>query len=610
MAKSRVLLLWACLVIGLVLASHVLGAPKLDLFDYYADNEFDLDDLEDRALTPEEEAEEALFASFSYDDHEFMEILENEDEAVLTGRQTTTDIIQQLKDLRDRRLREAEKKAKEAEELQREQGQQEALKEEVAANVEKAEAVVAEEPKEAVVALTVKSFDEALQEYPYTFIEFYAPWCGHCKKLAPELEDAARQLAGQPGVLVAKVDCTVEEVLGRRFDVRGYPTMKFFRHGKYLQDYELGRTAAELVAFIKKKSVPITVALNTVEEVNNFMAAHPTSLIVYAEPNSDALLGVRDAANQAVVEGFAFGEVSDPELIAKLGEQVDTVKVYRSFAPDEPHVLRNPTPTSILGAVLAYGFPYVSNGPEAWDRVMSRKVPIIILFVDMESEGVQSTLDWFTEVAKENIHRFSFLYAGKDFHSRLPTLGASGDVIPTIVAVDTETTKSWPFDESKDLNRENVEAMLSGIADRTLRPHYTSERPPEDNDGDVLVVVGDTFEELVLDNDMDVLIEFYAPWCGHCKQMAPTWEKVGQHFAQDPDIVVAKIDASANDNPAVVVAGYPTIFLFPAGNKSNPIEYKGLTRHFDDFVAFVEDNATAFKETGDGHADGHDHDDL
>jgi hypothetical protein len=38
--------------------------------------------------------------------------------------------------------------------------------------------------------------------------------------------------------------------------------------------------------------------------------------------------------------------------------------------------------------------------------------------------------------------------------------------------------------------------------------------------------------------------------------------------------------------------GYPTIFLFPAGNKSNPIEYKGLTRHFDDFVAFVEDNAT------------------
>lgn len=54
----------------------------------------------------------------------------------------------------------------------------------------------------------------------------------------------------------------------------------------------------------------------------------------------------------------------------------------------------------------------------------------------------------------------------------------------------------------------------SGIADRTLRPHYTSERPPEDNSGDVLVVVGDTFEELVLNSDKDVLIEFYAP-CTH-----------------------------------------------------------------------------------------------
>lgn len=47
------------------------------------------------------------------------------------------------------------------------------------------------------------------------------------------------------------------------------------------------------------------------------------------------------------------------KLPPRLGEQVDTVKVFRSFAPDEPHVLSNPTPASILGAVLAYGFPYV-----------------------------------------------------------------------------------------------------------------------------------------------------------------------------------------------------------------------------------------------------------
>lgn len=47
------------------------------------------------------------------------------------------------------------------------------------------------------------------------------------------------------------------------------------------------------------------------------------------------------------------------KLPLRLGEQVDTVKVFRSFAPDEPHVLSNPTPASILGAVLAYGFPYV-----------------------------------------------------------------------------------------------------------------------------------------------------------------------------------------------------------------------------------------------------------
>jgi hypothetical protein len=43
----------------------------------------------------------------------------------------------------------------------------------------------------------------------------------------------------------------------------------------------------------------------------------------------------------------------------RLGEQTDTVKIFRSFAPDEPYVLVNGTPASILSAVLAYGFPYV-----------------------------------------------------------------------------------------------------------------------------------------------------------------------------------------------------------------------------------------------------------
>lgn len=83
-------------------------------------------------------------------------------------------------------------------------------------------------------------------------VEFYAPWCGHCKKLAPEWAEAATALRGQ--VKFAKVDATAEKRLASRFGVQGYPTIKFWGYGPgksdaKAQDYQGGRTAADLKTF-------------------------------------------------------------------------------------------------------------------------------------------------------------------------------------------------------------------------------------------------------------------------------------------------------------------------------------------------------------------------
>ncbi len=63
----------------------------------------------------------------------------------------------------------------------------------------------------------------------------------------------------------------------------------------------------------------------------------------------------------------------------------------------------------------------------------------------------------------------------------------------------------------------------------------------------VQVVVGTNFERVVLDKSKDVLVEFYAPWCGHCKQLAPVYEELGQTFSGVDSVVIAKVDMTANE---------------------------------------------------------------
>ncbi|KAF5952148.1 hypothetical protein HYC85_010092 [Camellia sinensis] len=103
----------------------------------------------------------------------------------------------------------------------------------------------------------------------------------------------------------------------------------------------------------------------------------------------------------------------------------------------------------------------------------------------------------------------------------------------------------------------------------------------------VVILTFDNFDEIVLDKTKDVLVEFYAPWCGHCKNLAPTYEKVATVFKLEENVVIANLDADTHKDLAnkYDVSGYPTLKFFPKNNKAGE-DYEG-GQDLDDFVAFI-----------------------
>jgi len=110
-----------------------------------------------------------------------------------------------------------------------------------------------------------------------------------------------------------------------------------------------------------------------------------------------------------------------------------------------------------------------------------------------------------------------------------------------------------------------------------------------------------TFEEKI-GGAQDVLVAFTAPWCGHCKTLAPTWEKLASSFASELNVLVAKVDCEAPNSKALAekvgITGFPTIKFYPKGSKEAEAYSGG--RSESDLVEYLNEKAGTFRLPGGG----------
>lgn len=444
-----------------------------------------------------------------------------------------------------------------------------------------------------VTQLKTDTFDDFITKNSLVLAEFYAPWCGHCKALAPEYETAATELKSK-GIQVVKVDCTEEADLCQKQGVEGYPTLKIFRGSlENPSPYGGQRKADAIISYMVKQSLP-AVSVLTKDTLEDFKTSDKVVVVAYFNADDKTSNATFAQVAEKHRDDYLFGAVSDPAVLEAAKVTAPGVVVYRKF--DEPETVYDGAfeAEAITSFVKTTAIPLIGEvGPETYAGYMSAGIPLAYIFVENADQKTKYVdgLKKLAQKFKGKINVATIDASAFGAHAQNLNLEQKW---PAFAIQETAKNSKFPLDQTKELTIEAIEAFVEDFAAGKLTPSIKSEEVPAKQEGPVYTVVAHNYKDIVLDDDKDVLVEFYAHWCGHCKALAPKYEELGKLYFDNPEfakkVIIAKVDATLNDVPDEI-QGFPTIKLFAAGKKDTPIDYQG-GRTVEDFVKFIKESGT------------------
>ncbi|XP_062595206.1 protein disulfide-isomerase A3-like [Saccostrea cucullata] len=454
-----------------------------------------------------------------------------------------------------------------------------------------------------VLELTDSDFASKIAGLDLILVEFFAPWCGHCKRLAPEYERAATSLKdNDPPVPLAKVDCTANEEVCKKYGVSGYPTLKIFRAGEFSEEYGGPREADGIIKYMQTRAGPTSKELTDVATAEKFLSKGEYGVIGFFEDGESDLAKTFQKTADAMSTDLRFAHTTSKEVLDKYGYKNDIVLF-------QPKRLNNKFEESVMkytddAAVHKIKDWINSNllglcGHRTQGNAEKFKKPLVVAYYDVDYvKNEKGTNYWRNRVMKvgkklkdEGKKVYFAVSNHKDFSYELGEFGmgdVSGD--KPVVAARDESDKKYVMTE--EFSMDNLEKFVRDFLDGKVEPYLKSEAVPDNTGAAVKTVVAKNFDEIVNDPERDVLIEFYAPWCGHCKQLEPKYNELGEKLAEEPGITIAKMDATANDvAKPYEVSGFPTIYFAPKGSKDSPRKYSG-GREVDDFLKYLAKEST------------------
>jgi len=320
-----------------------------------------------------------------------------------------------------------------------------------------------------------------------------------------------------------------------------------------------------------------TIAYFGPEDNSLFTEAH----VPYANAEDKIVFVHADLACQE-----KFDLSGDAKIV--LFRQFETKVNAYSGAPDKDSLI-----SFVKPLMVATVFEFSEDEIEA---IFGNQQNTAILFRD-PSDKDAAFMKTFEEAAKAHKGKILFSYSGitDGIQERLAEfMGVTKEHLPVLrIIMPADMKKFQHPGKVSELTVDSIGTYVQDVLDGKVKPFLKSEAPVDNTNNAVSIIVGETFDEIVKDTTKDVLVKYYAPWCGHCKKLAPIWEELGEFYKDNANLVIAKFDATVNEAEGVEIRGYPTLIFYPKDNKEG-ITYEG-DRDVESFKAWLNENAPTIK---------------
>lgn len=369
-------------------------------------------------------------------------------------------------------------------------------------------------------------------------------------------------------------------------------------------EYTGGRTKDAIVSWVTKKSGPASTQADC-ETIKKKIAENNFVMVYFGEEGNDLFSkGHIGVANSE--EKILFFHTNDADCKTKYNvADKPTMSLFRKFEEKQTNWNGDADVEKIKAWFAPLMVPTLFKfTDEEIDTVFGRQQSCMILFRKEEDESA-AWVKVYEEAAKANKGKLLFSYSDGSvpIQEKLAEfMGVGEKDYPTVRVIKPDKMLKYNYDSEDGTQKtaamtvDSITKFVESVVDGTASPHLKSEPIPESNDGPVTVIVGKQWKDIV-HADKDVFVKYYAPWCGHCKKLAPVWEELGEAYKGDSNMVIGKFDATANEAEGVQVRGYPTLIFYPKGKKDEPVTYDG-DRDLEGFKKWLSENAPTQKSGG------------